>query len=180
MKNRNSALDTMIAGTFVVVALLTSCKDQQGQSDLPSGPETSVAPEKGPAFTDPEADGEFNAYLQLKDALVASDAKAAAVAAGWMRGHLGEDPLKAGEELASIEESLDIERQRTWFAALNDKMEAVLRDRLSSGTVYKQFCPMAFNNKGGYWFSDSETIRNPYFGDAMLNCGRVVEELAAR
>lgn len=34
-----------------------------------------------------------------------------------------------------------------------------------------QYCPMAFGNKGAYWFSETEEKRNPYFGDMMLKCG---------
>jgi hypothetical protein len=36
---------------------------------------------------------------------------------------------------------------------------------------------MAFNDQGAYWISDREEIRNPYFGDKMLTCGVVKEEL---
>jgi Cu(I)/Ag(I) efflux system membrane fusion protein len=39
--------------------------------------------------------------------------------------------------------------------------------------VYKEYCPMAFDNKGAYWLSESEEIRNPYFGKSMLTCGEV-------
>jgi Cu(I)/Ag(I) efflux system membrane fusion protein len=34
---------------------------------------------------------------------------------------------------------------------------------------------MANDDVGGYWFSESEEIRNPYFGDEMLLCGEVKE-----
>ena len=34
---------------------------------------------------------------------------------------------------------------------------------------------MAFNNTGAYWLSNSKEIYNPYFGDMMLNCGRVAD-----
>ena len=39
--------------------------------------------------------------------------------------------------------------------------------------IYKQFCPMANNDKGAYWLSVDETIKNPYFGEMMLKCGTV-------
>jgi Cu(I)/Ag(I) efflux system membrane fusion protein len=39
--------------------------------------------------------------------------------------------------------------------------------------VYSQFCPMADNDKGGYWLSKEEQVLNPYYGDAMLTCGSV-------
>jgi hypothetical protein len=48
---------------------------------------------------------------------------------------------------------------------------------LGGTTAYYEFCPMAFNNSGAYWLSDNAVIRNPYFGDKMLTCGSVEEEL---
>jgi hypothetical protein len=36
---------------------------------------------------------------------------------------------------------------------------------------------MAFNNTGGYWLSNSKEIRNPFFGDKMLKCGRIEKEI---
>ena len=52
-----------------------------------------------------------------------------------------------------------------------------MKDALQSGTIYKQYCPMAFNNEGAYWLSESKDIMNPYFGDRMLKCGRVDAEI---
>ena len=36
---------------------------------------------------------------------------------------------------------------------------------------------MAFDNAGADWVSDEALIRNPYFGDLMMKCGYVAEEL---
>jgi hypothetical protein len=36
---------------------------------------------------------------------------------------------------------------------------------------------MAKNNEGAFWLSASDQIRNPYFGDKMLKCGSVEEEI---
>lgn len=49
----------------------------------------------------------------------------------------------------------------------------MIEEALSGGTIYKKFCPMAFNNNDAYWYADIEEINNPYFGDKMLNCGAV-------
>lgn len=46
---------------------------------------------------------------------------------------------------------------------------------LEKDKVYKDFCPMAFDNKGAFWLSETEEILNPYFGEAMLSCGEVKE-----
>lgn len=67
----------------------------------------------------------------------------------------------------------DVNVQRDAFSDLTAAMEPVLDEALTSGEVYKQFCPMAFEGKGGYWLSNSKEIRNPYYGDKMLKCGRV-------
>jgi membrane fusion protein, copper/silver efflux system len=37
--------------------------------------------------------------------------------------------------------------------------------------IYLYECSMAFNNKGAYWFQDTESIANPYFGTSMKKCG---------
>jgi hypothetical protein len=56
-------------------------------------------------------------------------------------------------------------------------MEPVLRNALASGEIYKQYCPMAFEGKGDYWYSNSKDIFNPYYGNKMLKCGRVQETI---
>jgi Cu(I)/Ag(I) efflux system membrane fusion protein len=43
--------------------------------------------------------------------------------------------------------------------------------------IYEQFCPMADNNKGAYWLSTTKEITNPYFGEAMLTCGEITDEM---
>ena len=45
-------------------------------------------------------------------------------------------------------------------------------------TLYKQYCPMAFNDQGAYWLSKEEEVFNPYFGDLMLHCGYVQETIS--
>ncbi|HSC55211.1 MAG TPA: DUF3347 domain-containing protein [Phnomibacter sp.] len=45
------------------------------------------------------------------------------------------------------------------------------------GKVYQQFCPMAFDNSGANWLSTTAEIRNPYFGDKMLECGELKDSL---
>jgi Cu(I)/Ag(I) efflux system membrane fusion protein len=37
---------------------------------------------------------------------------------------------------------------------------------------------MTAEDQGGYWLSEFEEIRNPYFGEAMLTCGEVRETIS--
>ena len=78
--------------------------------------------------------------------------------------------------LAMMENAATLEALRMHFEQLSDGMiEATESFGLEKETVYKHFCPMAFNDKGAFWLSGIEQIRNPYFGDAMLGCGEVKE-----
>jgi hypothetical protein len=117
----------------------------------------------------------FNQYIDLKTALVNTDATTASAAASNLMtafANVGVDaaPMKAAQ---NIVESSNIEEQRTAFVAVTTEVEKMLEGALDSGTIYKQYCPMAFDNTGAYWLSESKEIRNPYFGDKMLKCGRI-------
>ncbi len=43
--------------------------------------------------------------------------------------------------------------------------------------LYVAYCPMANNNKGAYWLSKTNQIRNPYLGNKMPDCGEVKGEI---
>ena len=77
-----------------------------------------------------------------------------------------------------ISELKDIETQRKQFQFVSD---ALINSIQAFGTegkaLYKQHCPMAFDNTGADWISDEKGIRNPYFGDKMMKCGIVKGEL---
>jgi hypothetical protein len=82
--------------------------------------------------------------------------------------------------LAAIKEismSNDIQVQREKFVIVTTSVEKLLENNVATGLFYKQYCPMAFNNTGGYWLSNSKEIRNPFFGDKMLKCGRIDKEI---
>jgi len=75
-----------------------------------------------------------------------------------------------------ISETTVIDHQREHFASLSKNMYALLAGlNMNSTTVYQQYCPM----KKAYWLSETEEIRNPYYGDDMLECGKVTATLKA-
>ena len=79
--------------------------------------------------------------------------------------------------LKEIQSSGDVEVQRKSFSTLSDNLYKSIKAFGIGKDAYYEFCPMAFNNEGGYWLSDQDQIRNPYFGKAMLTCGEVKEKL---
>lgn len=117
----------------------------------------------------------FQHYLHVKTALVNSDLAEAKNGGKMLAEALGgsnQDIREYSEKIAKAEE---IEVQREAFSDLTSLLETELKSALKSGEIYKQYCPMAFNNKGAAWLSSVKEIRNPYFGDKMLNCGTVKE-----
>ena len=117
----------------------------------------------------------FQHYIHIKTALINTDAKEAKSGAEMLNRVTDNKTLKTA--VTKIANTEDIETQRAAFSELTTQIETLLDDALSSGELYKQYCPMAFNNTGGYWLSDDKEIRNPYFGDKMLKCGVVKEIL---
>ena len=133
-------------------------------------------------------------YLRLKEALVKSDAGAAKSAAGSMQMALASVDMKlvTGDahmewmgylkQLKSVTETAvaakSLEDVRQAFSAMSAPLTGAIKRFGGNDTeLYLQHCPMAFNNAGGDWLSDIEAVRNPYFGDRMLKCGRVMETI---
>ncbi|HZH71216.1 MAG TPA: DUF3347 domain-containing protein, partial [Mariniphaga sp.] len=83
-------------------------------------------------------------------------------------------PMK--KALKNIESTTDIEKQRAQFNTLsNNIIDMTESFGLEADIVYKQYCPMAFDDAGAHWLSESDEVLNPYFGDMMLHCGEVQE-----
>lgn len=119
----------------------------------------------------------FEGYLKIKKALIQSNAATVQMEAGKILATME----YSNNDLKTITQDLvdtdNLEEQRQLFSNFTTAMEVVLKADLNNGTIYKQFCPMAFSNKGGYWFSEVSEIRNPYYGEMMLTCGTVKETI---
>ncbi|MBC6999383.1 efflux RND transporter periplasmic adaptor subunit [Cytophaga sp. FL35] len=129
-------------------------------------------------------------YLELKDALVAGDAEKVSTFATTTSEEMKAIPQndldkmlkthlsKSIEMLDAIASNSDLENQRSHFVILNENLVAIAMNLEGvDDTLYVQKCPMANNNKGAVWLSTKEEIRNPYYGDAMLTCGSVIDSV---
>lgn len=136
----------------------------------------------------------FKAYVELKDALVKGDltaVKAAGQKMSEMMARTDHEQLKGAahldwntyseglaDYLSRMAAAPDIASSRNLLQGLTESMyNAIKAFGLNGLSAYYAYCPMAFENRGGYWLSDEKKIRNPYFGNAMLECGGVREEL---
>ncbi|RZK20083.1 MAG: DUF3347 domain-containing protein [Pedobacter sp.] len=125
----------------------------------------------------------LNQYEDLKNALVASDAtkaqKSASVLGKSLANYEGCEPT--AEIAAKIASNNDLVAQRKNFTVLSADVIALFKTtEIESGILYVQHCPMANKGDGGDWLSTEKEIRNPYFGDEMLECGRVAEEIKGK
>ena len=164
---------------------ITSCKETAKQNEPEvvtvdnAEPKTYEIAKVEAEFNDPKVEAIFDQYLQVEAALVNTDAAKTATESSKLEALLKDS--EADEEtqtaVAAMAASEDIAVQRQNFETLSGSIEKMLQGSLKSGTLYKQYCPMAFNNKGAYWISSSKDILNPYFGDKMLKCGRVDSEV---
>lgn len=122
-------------------------------------------------------------YYNIKDALVAGNGnEASAKAEEFIKTANTLDYKVVSEgnvdallkDATSISETKDIKKQRDQFANLSNNMAALAKAvKLSSQPIYQVYCPM----KKANWLSNEQTIKNPYYGSAMLSCGKVVETI---
>jgi len=114
-------------------------------------------------------------YFDVKNALVGDDASKAKEAATALAASTGEYADELNASLSIIASSNDIEEQRTAFETLSMNLYDAAKEGGAGITIYKQYCPMAFDDKGAFWLSDEKKVLNPYFGVSMLRCGKVQE-----
>jgi hypothetical protein len=132
----------------------------------------------------------INAYIGVKNALIASNSETTKSKAQKLLGMIGVVPVaqltaeqktiwaayadKLQFDSKHISESAAIDHQREHFASLSKNMlELVKGLKLNSITLYEQYCPM----KKITWLSETAAIKNPYFGSQMLTCGKTTETL---
>lgn len=132
----------------------------------------------------------LNHYFNLKDALVSDDNTKAKQLGGTLakslkglnvsdyseaeKSELDEIIEDAIEHAEHISESA-IAHQREHFKILSKDIIDMVAITGTENTLYQQFCPMY--DGGSAWISMSKDIKNPYYGDKMLTCGKVQKEI---
>lgn len=184
--------DGLYLGLFLICFSCSNATHKQVDSKIEKGPLRSNLTDSGTI----KMMNLVTKYFGLKNALVESNApavaqksKSLADEANSMTLFLAADSINKPllqqyldtiimqtQVMAAIQDISSCERQRLVFNGISGAMYAMLkRGGLKNGGVYKQYCPMAFNDKGAYWLSEEEEIKNPYFGKKMLECGEVQE-----
>lgn len=133
----------------------------------------------------------FDAYFNLKNALVSSDGAMAQKAAATFDESLHSVPMekldhdvhmvwmKVMEQLMepthTLSKTNDLDVQRKAFAQLTGPLLELAKAAPSSTPIYLDHCPMY---EGGVdWLSRDKPIKNPFYGSMMMSCGSVKETI---
>ncbi|MEQ3656286.1 MAG: efflux RND transporter periplasmic adaptor subunit [Dokdonia sp.] len=178
-------------GTFSVDA----AAQLQGKRSMMQQEMTSQTPQSAMALEFSERfKSQFKAvlpvYLQMKDAFITSDVEQVRAFAKAGLAQFEALPIKdlnemerkhvtkSLEYLNQIVQSDKLEDQRAAYVLLNQNLIPIAKNAVKDGDIlYVQKCPMANNNNGAVWLSSDQEIRNPYYGDAMLTCGSVINTI---
>ncbi|MFB6456664.1 DUF3347 domain-containing protein [Chitinophaga sp. Hz27] len=171
--------------------------DEHAGHDHAAAKDESVAEIK-PSFTnvDPAVAASFKAlaaqYLQLKNNLTEDNTAGAAKSGEAMAGVLAsinksamtaeqqklyaenEDDLREHAEHIGKNNG-NIAHQREHFAQMSEDMYALVKAFGAGQPLYHDHCPMYDDNKGAMWLSETQEVKNPYFGQKMAGCGAVKE-----
>ena len=122
----------------------------------------------------------LHSYLDIKNALVDGNANTASTKAEEFVKTLNSiDPKIINEtsrdallkDAGHISKTKEIKHQREHFATFSTNMYALAKAvKLATEPIFYEYCPM----KKTYWLSNDKAIKNPYYGNAMLTCGKVV------
>lgn len=170
----------------LVVLALASCTGKNSGNagtaadSLAADAVKTSATASGTELSEPVEQAIFDGYIALKNALVGTkfeDAKK--VAADLSKSLKAREGCENTALIADrISAAKDIATQRKEFTALSSDVIALFRHAdLKKGVIYVQHCPMANDGNGGDWLAAEQKIQNPYYGDEMMECGAVVEEI---
>jgi hypothetical protein len=180
MKTARNALFTLIVIMIALFAAACNSSVKQDQQEEVKESPVSLKTSQAVSLKDDQLNAIYPYYQHLTAALVEADATEAKVAAAAIE--LGAKEIPGAGSISSLASKIaatnDIETQRIEFAALSNHFIALLKKAgIGGGELYIAHCPMASNDKGADWVTNSREIKNPYFGESMLTCGTIKETL---
>jgi len=190
---------SFISALAFIILGFSACDDSKNSdhvqsATLPDSELESIAP----LFTDISAVASssiskiVDQYLLIQNALANDDGKSAAASGKAMatlvegldmqsfndaeRNRLLEEKESLEEYARYISESeSDIEVQRQHFIMLSESVYGVVEAFGGGRKLYTAYCPMVENNTGAKWLSETNEVKNPYYGASMLACGSIDE-----
>jgi len=162
--------------------------------------DTTNVKEITPSFTnvDPKLASSINTiidnYLQIKKGLANDDGREAANGGKEMDEAISkvDKSLLTAEQKKVYDDIVDdlkehaehigenagkIDHQREHFSMMSEDIYDLAKAFGSGIPLYHIHCSMYNEGKGAMWLSESNQIRNPYYGSKMIKCGDVMEKI---
>ena len=166
-----------------------SVKINTGSSESVAAKQTNTAA----ALPENQLQSIFDSYIELKNALIQSSTNQVSLKAKLLSNAISQlkmEDLESAQHNVwmnvykalittadDISQTTDIEQQRMYFAKLSENMHGIIAVAKLKTPVYYQHCPMYNDGKGANWLSTESTVKNPYYGSQMLNCGKTIETI---
>jgi len=190
---------TLLSVLAFIILSISACGNSQTSDHVQSTslPDSELA-EVAPLFTNlsPAASSSVSQivdqYLLIQNALANDDSKSAAAGGKGMATKVADLNLQSFndternrllEEKDSLEEYAEyisrneekIEVQRQYFIMLSESIYGLVEAFGGGRKLYTAYCPMVENNTGARWLSETNEVKNPYYGASMLACGSIDE-----
>jgi Protein of unknown function (DUF3347) len=187
-----------ILAAFFTITITTNAFAQHDHSEhfmaMATAPAQtkSINLDKIDSSTTKQTNDLLTAYYSVKDALVATDGKKASIDAKNLLAKLDAidqskmtveqktffKPLneKISFDAEHINGSQDAEHQREHFGSLSSNILILVKAFGSKEDAFVQYCPMVKKS----WLSNNKAVKNPYYGNKMLTCGKVTETISKK
>lgn len=198
-------MKTSILTTAIVAAFLSACDKKEAAKPAPAAAKMEaqsqdVARSEKPEFAAPDSfkagiGKVYAGYLQIESALAQDDFPGAKSAFETMHVALHTLPKDGLDSLARIQwDSLDGRMMMVLHPMAASKDIGAMRNNLGDFTplmldaiekfgvagsdpVFLFHCPMAKNGQGADWLQKDNSVRNPFYGKAMPQCGSLKKEV---
>ncbi|MFN2439936.1 MAG: DUF3347 domain-containing protein [Chitinophagaceae bacterium] len=190
-------MKTAVLSIAIIATIFSACgNDNKSSKEANTTTDTTATNNQASNTTEKSASINeiVTAYLQLKNALVSDNSNEAATSGKQLQeatqkidaASFTADQKKMYDEVkAEITEHAEhissnggnIAHQREHFDMLSQDVYDLVKTVKPNQALYKDHCPMFNNKKGAIWLSETREIKNPYYGNKMLTCGTVKEEI---
>ncbi len=184
---------------YSIPVLLMSCSSNDEKAKPAEVPQAALTQSKNNEAFNNSFAAVLNSYYSLKDAFVKEDTVKVNIAATELKkaaDSLKLNELKAddliietakinattiADEVKGLLGETGLDNKRKSFQMITNELYVLVRAvRYDKEVIYFTHCPMAFNNKGADWLSNSSEIVNPYLPKKMLDCGEVKDSVDFR
>lgn len=184
---------------YGIMILLAACNSKEPKTKTPGQPQSPLTKSANSDAFNQSFGKVLDNYYALKDNFVAEKDSLITKAAKAMLASVDSlllSALKAdsnivataktytqdiSSELKGLLGEKDMEAKRKSFQMVGDQLYDLIRTvQYDRAIVYHEFCPMAFNDQGANWLSNSPDIKNPYIPKKMLTCGEVKDSIDFR